>query len=108
MTIDAEDSYSQRCYLDSALSWSTNQVMLSNNAMLAWIVSFIQDESVLPVTVRGDVNGDGTINNDDADALLKFLQNRGSVKVPSYADINADACVNAVDLTLLKRYLLEK
>ena len=106
LTPGEEDNYSQRCYIDSVESWSTNRAMLSNNAALAWITSFMQDETALSIESEpGDVNADGQKDIEDEKALLNFLLGEGTVKAPASADLNKDGKLNAADLTLLKRLL---
>ena len=39
-----ESNPSQRCYADNIESWSTNSPGINQNAPLAWVVSFLQDE----------------------------------------------------------------
>ena len=44
------DNYSQRCYVDNNSSWSTNSTSINQNAPLAWVISFMQDEVYGPHT----------------------------------------------------------
>ncbi len=53
--------------------------------------------------VKGDVNGDGTVNLADAVAFAKYLTTEGSVADTDAADFNGDGVLNAADLTLIKR-----
>lgn len=109
--VRGEDTVSQRCYADSVGSWSTNNSLLNDNASLAWIVSFLQDEAPAfsaVSTVPGDVDNNGTVDGDDVTALTNYLLGNGVVKAPAAADLNKDGKLNAVDLTLLKRLLLKK
>ena len=41
----SEDNPSQRCYADSVESWCTNSTGIDQNAPLAWVLSFMQDEA---------------------------------------------------------------
>ena len=105
-----EDNYSQRCYADSVESLATNDSILSGNAALAWVVSFIQDEApdaYAESDVPGDANGNGAADVADAVAMVKYLGGTGTLRAPEAADLNKDHTVNAVDLTLLKRILLK-
>ncbi|MGN0621543.1 MAG: glycoside hydrolase family 9 protein [Porcipelethomonas sp.] len=36
---------SQKCFVDNAESWSTNEVTINWNAPFAWVVSFLEDEA---------------------------------------------------------------
>lgn len=103
-----EGNPSQRCYADSVESWATNSAMLSDNAALAWVVSFMQDETAPAASdVPGDVDGSGKADAGDIDALLNYLLKNGRIKVPAAADLNKDGKVTSADLTLLKRSLLK-
>ncbi|MCR5305931.1 MAG: hypothetical protein K6E36_05460 [Oscillospiraceae bacterium] len=57
--------------------------------------------------VRGDCNGDGTIDLSDVTALQQFLTVRSS-KLTIGADMDGNGHINAIDLSLLKRELLKK
>ena len=100
---------SQRYYADSVESWASNCTALSTNASLAWVVSFMQDEApnltVEPVK-PGDVNGDGTVDENDAAMLRDYLLGDSPVKIPKAADMDGNGKLTAADLTLLKRNLV--
>ncbi|MBO5212180.1 MAG: leucine-rich repeat protein [Clostridia bacterium] len=65
------------------------------------LVDNFESNAIIPA----DVNGDGSVNNDDLDALGKFLSGK-SVVINKYAsDINNDGKVNVSDLLLLKQHL---
>ena len=65
-------------------------------------------DSTSPVRLAGDVNTDGTVNQEDAALLEKWLCNDPGAALADWqaGDINYDAQLNAIDLTLLKRALL--
>ncbi|WP_295154623.1 glycoside hydrolase family 9 protein, partial [uncultured Ruminococcus sp.] len=44
----------QKCYVDSAESWSVNEVTINWNAPLVWMTTFMLDEA----TAAGDITGD--------------------------------------------------
>lgn len=54
--------------------------------------------------LRGDIDGNGTINSDDVYALVNFLTTKRGTA--SNSDMNNDGIVNAVDLSLLKQQML--
>ena len=56
-------------------------------------------------TVRGDCNGDGTVDLNDVTALQQYLI-AASDKLTTGADLDRNGRINAVDLCLLKRQLL--
>ncbi len=67
----------------------------------------------LPLTVptasaalRGDADGNGTVNKADVTALMTFLT--GGAEVSADADMDGNRKINAADLTLLKRSLMTK
>ena len=60
----------------------------------------------LPSTaIRGDVDGDGSVNISDVTALIDLLLGGGSISNPA-ADCNQDSSVNISDVTALIDYLL--
>jgi len=56
-------------------------------------------------SLRGDVNGDGSVNISDVTALINMLTVSGSVSAPG-ADCNQDGSVNISDVTVLINYVL--
>ena len=59
----------------------------------------------MTASVRGDVNGDGSVNISDVTALINMLTVSGSVSAPG-ADCNQDGSVNISDVTVLINYVL--
>ena len=58
-----------------------------------------------PAFIRGDVNGDGSVNISDVTALIDYLLGGGTISNPA-ADCNQDSSVNISDVTALIDYLL--
>ena len=56
-------------------------------------------------SLRGDVNGDGSVNISDVTALIDLLLGGGTISNPA-ADCNQDSSVNISDVTTLIDYLL--
>lgn len=56
---------------------------------------------------KGDINGDGTVTNDDYLLLRKFLLNRKIQINTDAADINNDGKINILDYLALKRLLFK-
>ncbi|MCQ2434894.1 MAG: CotH kinase family protein [Oscillospiraceae bacterium] len=54
--------------------------------------------------LRGDIDGNGTVNAEDVRTLVDFLTTKR--RTAANADMNNDGAVNATDLTLLKRQVL--
>ncbi len=101
-----KDNISQRCYADSWEAWSVNDTGLDWNASLAWVVSFLQDETTLvgpgPVeeTVFGDANNDGIISIADASAILQTLCNPDKYVLSAEGKLNADVIDNGGGLSV--------
>ena len=80
-----------------------------NNVVLYPTTSFVEYEEPQPTVLRGDVNGNGTVNMDDLTALINYLVYGTEVNVPNSASCNnADDTtnVNMDDLTALINYLV--
>jgi hypothetical protein len=60
---------------------------------------------IAPKTMRGDVNGDGSVNISDVTALIDLLLGGGTIS-NSAADCNQDGSVNIGDVTALIDHLL--
>jgi surface protein len=58
-----------------------------------------------PAIIRGDVNGDGSVNISDVTALIDLLLGGGTISNPA-ADCNQDGIVNISDVTVLIDYVL--
>ena len=56
-------------------------------------------------SLRGDVNGDGSVNISDVTTLIDLLLGGGSISNPA-ADCNQDSSINISDVTALIDYLL--
>ena len=61
---------------------------------------------VLVPEIRGDVNGDGSVNISDVTALINYLLtgNASGINLTN-ADVNSDGSVNISDVTALINYL---
>ncbi len=54
----------------------------------------------------GDVNGDGAVNDLDAQAILNYVANITPARfLPERADVNRDGSITAVDAQLIRQYL---
>ena len=58
-----------------------------------------------PAFIRGDVNGDSSVNISDVTALINLLLGGGSISNPA-ADCNQDGKINISDVSALINYLL--
>ncbi len=68
-----------------------------------YVIALTEEESGDPD--KGDVNGDGEIDNKDVTALFRYLSGANVSVVLSNCDFNNDGKVNNKDVTLLFRYL---
>ncbi|MBO4421859.1 MAG: dockerin type I repeat-containing protein, partial [Clostridia bacterium] len=55
--------------------------------------------------VRGDVNGDGKINNKDIAALFAYISSDGEDADPDVYDFNVDGKINNKDIVAMFRYV---
>jgi len=109
---------SQRCYVDSIESWSTNAVGTNINSPLAWVVSFMQDngnnaENSSPddnnkiSEITGDVNCDGIVDVTDLSvlslSLVDSLPLNGQAKIN--ADVDRDGQVHIADLARIRQFV---
>ena len=97
-----EDLISQRCYADSIEATSVNSAALEYNAMLAWAVSFLQDEgpSVIPEPekfVWGDANKDNKTDVSDAVLLARFLAEDSGAVLTSDGKLRANVIKGELD-----------
>jgi endoglucanase len=101
----------EKCFMDCAESWSTNNLDINLNAPLAWVSAYI-DENVIkmpppPLPFFGDVNDDDSIDALDLAAIKKYLLSQDDILLYiERADVNGDGLVDALDYALLKQYLL--
>lgn len=58
------------------------------------------------VTPKGDLNGDGTVDEKDLELLRKYLVSDGKITL-SAADLNSDGKIDCIDLILLRKKLAE-
>ncbi len=98
---------SQRCYVDSVESWSTNGNGIDTNAALAWVVSFIQDEAgkCSIGSVPGDA-GDSDDKTDTPPAVTTTTTSQITDSAIIFGDINGDGEADLSDLTLLSLHLV--
>ena len=68
-----------------------------------YVIALTEEESGDPD--KGDVNGDGEVDNKDVTALFRYLSGANVSVVLSNCDFNNDGKVNNKDVTLLFRYL---
>jgi hypothetical protein len=67
---------------------------------------YVDDVNIATVFIRGDANGDGTINVSDVVYLINYLFIGGPAPVPLAAgDVNCDGIVNVSDVVYLINYL---
>ncbi len=59
--------------------------------------------SVSATGIRGDVNGDGSVNNKDVVALFRFVSEVEITVTEENCDVNGDSAINNKDVTVLFR-----
>lgn len=60
------------------------------------------------IFIRGDANGDGTINSADIVYLINYLFKRGPAPDPLWVgDVNCDELINSADVVYLINYLFK-
>ena len=67
-----------------------------------------ETEEIPPLSsgsLKGDVNGDGTVNNKDIMALFAYLSGINAAVNEEMTDVNGDGHVNNKDVTYLFRYV---
>ncbi len=108
--VGTKDYPSQRCYDDSVESWSTNEVAMDQNASLAWVASFLQDEIWGDSTLMllGDLDGSEQVDNADLVILSRALIHEIELKgiQNTNADVNDDDVVDIADLALMKQKIM--
>ena len=122
---------SQKCYVDSAESWSTNEVTINWNAPLAWMASFMDDVAptagdIEPTSdesssnkkiVWGDANCDGDVNMPDVVLIMQDALNPGKYgikgtdtenRITADGEINADVESNGNGIDLKDALLVQQ
>ncbi|MDR0920751.1 MAG: glycoside hydrolase family 9 protein [Oscillospiraceae bacterium] len=120
---DPTGTPSQFCYIDSAESWSTNEITINWNSPLVWITKYLNDNAADAgdgteppkggegegEATLGDVNLDGDVAKmDDVVLFGKYLNNKIqlSAKALANADCTQDGSTNTEDLSAIVSYLL--
>ena len=72
---------------------------------VTYIKIYFDETDPLPLaSLKGDVNGDGSVNGSDIEALLSYLvAETKTLAKPANADMDGNGKLNAADLTLLRR-----
>lgn len=69
-------------------------------------MEFTNDAGSSTTVIRGDVNGDGSVNITDVSQLINYLQGGDVEIVQAAANCNGDNDVNISDVTMLINFLL--
>lgn len=69
-------------------------------------MEFTNDAGSSTTVIRGDVNGDGSVNITDVSLLINYLQGGDVEIVQAAANCNGDNDVNISDVTMLINFLL--
>ena len=96
-------------------AWAPAIIMIPTTKVSENIYTFVMPASKVKVTatfvlmpeIRGDVNGDGSVNISDVTALIDYLLSGNASGINlSAADTNQDTNVSIADVTALIDYLL--
>ena len=96
-------------------AWAPAIIMVPTTKVSENIYTFVMPASKVKVTatfvlmpeLRGDVNGDGSVNISDVTALINYLLNGNASEINlSGADANQDSRVNISDATTIINYVL--
>ena len=96
-------------------AWAPAIIMVPTTKVSENIYTFVMPASKVKVTatfvlmpeLRGDVNGDGSVNISDVTALINYLLNGNASEINlSGADANQDSSVNISDATTIINYVL--
>lgn len=68
--------------------------------------TFAAESSSAPTTLKGDVDGSGTVNISDVTTLIDYLLNNDTVINRENADVDGDGTINISDVTALIDTLL--
>ena len=68
--------------------------------------TFAAESSSTPTTLKGDVDGSGTVNISDVTTLIDYLLNNDTVINRENADVDGDGTINISDVTALIDTLL--
>ena len=73
------------------------------------IIHILSDNLTVDVKlrIRGDANGDGTVDIHDVTAIQRQLAEYGEVNDPAAADMDGDGTVTISDVTAIQRMLAE-
>lgn len=100
----------EKCFMDCAQSWSTNDLDINLNAPLAWVSAYFDEAGfkLPPHILYGDVNEDDYVDALDYAKIKSYIltQDDSLIKSKTNADLNGDGSINALDLALLKMFLL--
>lgn len=69
-------------------------------------MEFTNDAGSSTTVIRGDVNGDGSVNISDVSRLINYLQGGDVEIVQAAANCNGDNDVNISDVTMLINFIL--
>ena len=96
-------------------AWAPAIIMVPTTKVNENIYTFVMPASKVKVTatfvlipeIRGDVNGDGSVNISDVTALINYLLSHNATGVNlDVADCNQDNAINISDVTSLINFLL--
>ena len=69
------------------------------------VISFVYNSGTAPMSIPGDVNGDGSVTAADVTALYDYLLNNDTTSLVN-ADVDGDGNITAGDVTAVYNILL--
>ena len=96
-------------YSSSEIRATKNGYVLNGGDMVSTGTVLKYGSSMLPVVVKGDATGDGTVNVSDALRIKACFLNQFHMDdlLMAAADVSEDGVVNATDYLQIKKYLLK-
>ena len=83
--------------------WAEASIAIANG-----VYSILSEEFGDVETLKGDINGDGTINVLDYALLQQYLVGKSVIINKENSDINGDGKINSTDLMLLRKLVLNR
>lgn len=111
--LDTKDSYVPSTIegLDAALR-AAEEVYQNDNATQEDVVQAVQrlTQQITEVRLKGDVNGDGTVETGDATNLLQYAAEINALDPAAFAsaDVNGDGIADTKDVSLILQFASEK
>ncbi len=92
---------------DIMFSGSIDDLAIYKNALTeSEVKAMLGKGKDVPVSVRGDVNGDNEFNASDLVTMQKYLLGAGTLKTPENGDLDSDNTLDVFDLISMRKLIL--